>query len=124
VSPSFAIADSVLDLNSAIKLNDNSQQTGKVSLGSNSSGGFNNMYLEKAQSFVDPGSSIVDLNVPLFRNSDAHHEINSTGNEEIPTSVLILHSSQDSGQKFEEHKQQSWIELLRDNPFASDDLDQ
>lgn len=71
---------------------------------------------------MDPGSSIVDLSVPLFKNRDVIQETDDGENEEIPTSILVLHSSQDSGQKYEEQKQQSWVELLRDNPFASDQL--
>ena len=52
----------------------------------------------------------MDLSVPLFQNTN--YEVVDT--EDVPTSVLVLHSSND----FTEDNKQSWYELLKDNPFA------
>jgi hypothetical protein len=79
-----------------------------MSRGSNSSDGLN----ENRQAFLDPANSIVDLSVPLFQNSAENYD--PMESEDVPTSVLVLHSSND----FTDDNKQSWFELIRENPFT------
>jgi len=99
------VTDSFVDLNSLHKMEQH-QRSVDISRGSNSSD------RQKRQTFLDPAGSIVDLSVPLFQNTGGNYD--AMDSEDVPHSVLILHSSND----FTDGNKHSWYELLRDNPFA------
>lgn len=83
--------DSFVDLNSNLKPYNAHQSHDRVS---NSSGGSGEcLYFKK--SYVDPPHSIVSLNLPTFQNSagtGAEMKIGTECADDIPTSVLVLHS--------------------------------